>query len=261
VCRHGPSPEGYVHPDTLGRGIWDADAGAFLRDREILPKRLRGVANPPAQQACIDSRRNQTRFHPGLSSDVRYVTNGSSSFVTTSGILPPGEYPQFRSWPSSRWDKPGGPFEPHTGNRYVYSQIADVSYKRLRREISVRTGGGDLTFWTSYDTQEHWDFLAVEARPAGGDWTTLPDENGHTTQDTGESCPAGWFELHPHLEHYQTLHPTSPPTCTPTGTSGEWNGVRQLERLAAVVDQPQPVRGVDGRDLDRLHQRLGHLLD
>ncbi len=35
---------------------------------------------------------------------------------------------------------------------------------------------GELSFWTSYDTEFHWDFLFVEARPVGtDDWTTLPD--------------------------------------------------------------------------------------
>jgi hypothetical protein len=148
----------------------------------------------------------------------------SSSFVTTSGILPPDRFPQFESWASSRWDKPGGPFEPHTGTQYAYSQIADVTYKRLTREVAVPAGGGNLTFWTSYDTETDWDFLAVEARTAGGtDWTTLPEANGHTTTNTGQSCPNGWFELHPFLEHYQTLNPGEPPTCSPTGTTGAWN--------------------------------------
>ena len=114
----------------------------------------------------------------------------NSSFVTTSGVLPVNEYPQFESRASARWAKPGGPFDPHTGSRYVFSQLADVSYKRLTREIAVPAGGGDLKFWTSHETEENWDFLAVEARTAGGsDWTTLPDANGHTSQNTGDSCP------------------------------------------------------------------------
>jgi hypothetical protein len=150
----------------------------------------------------------------------------TSSFVTTSGVLPADEYPQFESRASARWAKPGGPFDPHTGSRYVYSQIADVTYKRLTREIVVPAGGGELTFWTSYDTEPDWDYLAVEARTAGGnDWTTLPDANGHTSQGTGQSCPApssgGWRTLHPHLDHYQTRAADS--TCTPTGTTGQWN--------------------------------------
>ena len=31
--------------------------------------------------------------------------------------------------------------------------------------------------------------MFVEAREVGGtDWTTLPDANGHTSDDTGEAC-------------------------------------------------------------------------
>jgi Zinc carboxypeptidase len=147
----------------------------------------------------------------------------TSSFLSTSGILPPDTYPQFESWPSSRYEKPGGPFEPHTGEQYVYSQIADVSYKRLTREIDVPSSGDQtLNFWTSYDTEAAWDHFFVEARTAGGDdWTTLPELNGHTTQETGDSCAAGWTEeLHPHLEHYVTFDGT---TCTNGGSTGEWN--------------------------------------
>ncbi len=145
-----------------------------------------------------------------------------SSFLATSGILPVDQYKQFESWPSARYDKPGGPFDPHTGEQYVYSQIADVSYKRLTREISVPAGGGSMTFWTSYDTEAEWDHLFVEARtPGGDDWTTLPDANLNTTTSTGQSCPAGWVALHPQLAHYQTWDGVN--TCTETGTTGAWN--------------------------------------
>jgi hypothetical protein len=146
----------------------------------------------------------------------------TASYVSTSGILPRSEFPQFNSWPSARWDKPGGPFAPHTGDQYVYSQIADVSYKRLTRDVAVPAGGGDLTFWTSYDTEEHWDHLFVEARtPGGTNWTTLPEATGKTETDPGDSCAAGWRDLHPQLDHYQTWNGTD--ACTATGTTGTWN--------------------------------------
>jgi hypothetical protein len=145
-----------------------------------------------------------------------------SSFLATSGILPTDQFKQFESWPAARYDKPGGPFDPHTGTQYVYSQISDVSYKRLTREIAVPAAGGSMTFWTSYDTEADWDHLFVEARTPGGDnWTTLPDANGNTTTETGQSCPAGWVTLHPQLAHYQTWDGQS--TCTATGTTGAWN--------------------------------------
>ncbi len=146
----------------------------------------------------------------------------SASFIPTSTLLPVSDYPQFASAPSAKYDRPGGPFDPHTGSYYMYSQIADVSYKRLTRTITVPAGGASVSFWTSYDTEPEWDHLFVEARTAGGDdWTTLPDVNGHTSQATGQSCPAGWRTLHPQLDHYQTLNADA--TCSPTGTTGSWN--------------------------------------
>jgi hypothetical protein len=154
----------------------------------------------------------------------------SASFLPTSTFLPPTDYPQFNSWRSARWNKVGGPFEPHTGTYYLHSRIADVSYKRVTRTIDVPAGGAELSFWTSYDTEADWDFVFVEAHTLDAapddDWTTLPDLNGHNSQSTGPndpdaaSCPAGWNELHPHLDHYQTNNGDG--TCTPTGTTGEW---------------------------------------
>jgi hypothetical protein len=156
----------------------------------------------------------------GLSWGFDPAATDNASFITTSGILPPSEYPQFTSTPAARYARPGGPFEPHTGSSYVYSNIADVSFKRLTKTVTV-PAGGHLKFWASYDTEQDWDYLTVEARhPGQQDWTTLPDLNGSTGTGTGESCPAGWRELHPQLDHYQTL---TGDTCTSSGSTGSWN--------------------------------------
>jgi hypothetical protein len=143
----------------------------------------------------------------------------TNSFVATSAILPADQFPLFASSAPIKWARPGGPFDPHTGSWDVYSGIADVSWKRLTKTVDL-TGksAGDLSFWTSYDTEAAWDHLVVEARTAGGDdWTTLPDANGHTTQATGDSCASGWSSIHPFTQRYQG------PNCESTGTSGAWH--------------------------------------
>ena len=70
--------------------------------------------------------------------------------------------------------------------------------------------------------------MFVEAHTVGSDdWTTLPGrQRRHTSNDTGISCTDGWTEdLHPFLNHYQTLNADG--TCSPTGNigspPGEWN--------------------------------------
>jgi hypothetical protein len=140
--------------------------------------------------------------------------------LTTSSFLPPAQFPQFASAAPLDWDIPGGPFDPHTGTWYAYSQQADVSYKRLTRTVDLTSAtSGRLDFWASYDTEADWDYMFVEAHEVGSDvWTTLPDTNGHTSQATGASCPAGWVDqLHPFLGHYMDA------SCLPTGTTGVWN--------------------------------------
>ncbi len=112
------------------------------------------------------------------------------------------------------------PVDARTGDRFAYSQSASLAYKRLARTITVPAGGGELSFWVNRDTEPNWDFFFVEAHPVGSDdWTTLPDENGHTSRSTGFVCPF-WLGLHPFLEHYQTA---SEEGCDPDGTTGEWH--------------------------------------
>ena len=116
------------------------------------------------------------------------------------------------------------PVAPHTGTRFAFSQAAPegATFKRLRRTIAVPGGGATLSFWVNRQTETNWDFVAVEARTDGEtDYTTLPDLNGHTSDDTGDSCPY-WLGLHPRLTRYQA---PSGGGCTPAGTTGVWNAV------------------------------------
>jgi hypothetical protein len=150
------------------------------------------------------------------------------SAVTASSILKPDLFPQFLSDAPAVWETGiAGAFEPFDGTKYMYSNTADQSFKRLTHTINVPAGGATLSFRTSYDTEFHWDFLFVEAHTVGqDDWTTLPDVNGHTDQETGESCkaengPGGWRTLHPQMDHYQRQVGTD--ACEPVGTTGEWH--------------------------------------
>ena len=108
---------------------------------------------------------------------------------------------------------------PSTGTSLAMTGTADSAYLRLARTISVPAGGATLAFDVTYDIEQPWDFLFVEAHTVGADdWTTLPDQNGHTSQDTGFVCPY-WLDIHPFLAHYQTATRRS---CEPTGTTGAW---------------------------------------
>jgi hypothetical protein len=145
--------------------------------------------------------------------------NHHASFITTSSVLPTSTYPQFTSDGRANYAAAGpNPFEPYDGDWYLHSQQGDISYKQLKRNFTLGAGENDMTFRFSYDTEPAWDFVFVEIHNLATDtWRTAPDLNGHTTNDTGESCPAGWFELHPWLEQYQGAD------CSGTGTSGAWN--------------------------------------
>jgi hypothetical protein len=160
----------------------------------------------------------------------------SSSFIATGDFLqvtdPEGSFPQFESWPAAEYlSGLAGPFDPHTGSSFMWSDRADEAYKRLSRTITVPAGGATLSFWTSFNLELDFDYLVVEAHTVGQDnWTTLPDQNGHTSPDltNDQSCPGGWSNpadaanvLHPFLTHYQTFQAGG--TCANTGTTGAWH--------------------------------------
>jgi hypothetical protein len=153
-----------------------------------------------------------------MASYLATATVGQFDLRAYEGTISGGK--TIRYWDAIDPDLLGPVASPRTGNRFAISQQADLSYKRLARTIRVPAGGAELAFWVTRDTEPDWDFLFVEARPAGtNNWTTLRDLNGHTSQDTGFSCPF-WHTFHPFLAHYQTDNGDG--TCSPRGTTGQW---------------------------------------
>jgi murein tripeptide amidase MpaA len=155
----------------------------------------------------------------------------SATFVVTSSVLDPAKYPLYAdSKPLAGWRRPGAaPFNPFSGDFYMAAGATDQAYKRLHRTVDL-TGktSGELSFMTSYDLEPDYDYMFVEVHNITDDtWTTAPDLEGNTSDDTGLSCFAGgdgsdWQSLHPWLTHYQTK--TGPESCVPTGTGGgQWN--------------------------------------
>jgi Immune inhibitor A-like, MAM domain len=169
--------------------------------------------------------------------DSAQYQGSDSSFIATGDFLkvtdPDRSFPQFKSWPAAEYlSGLAGPFDPHTGQSFMWSDRADEAYKRLTRTITVPAGGASPSFWTSYNLELDFDYLIVEAHTVGQDnCTTLVDQNGHTSDDlsSDQSCTGGWSDLkdaenvlHPFVTHYQTFNPADG-TCSSTGTSGAWN--------------------------------------
>ncbi len=213
----------------LGAYTYNSDAGT--NPETGAPFDLEGGETPPFVGALY-------QFGAGGAGNQDHT----ASFVPTSDVLDPEEFPQFAdSQAILEWVREGGnPYAPLTGEVFVASQSDDESYKRLSRTVGVPAGAESGTalveFAASLNTEPDWDYVAVEVHPVGSDdWTTLPVTDAATgevisSQDTGESCPADWgSQIHPFLEHYQTLVPSpvegEDPTCLPTGTTGEWNAV------------------------------------
>jgi hypothetical protein len=155
-----------------------------------------------------------------------------SRFLTTSSVLPATQYPQFESDTAVVKDGPPA-YDPPEGTHYMYSQVADQSYKRLTTTVDM-TGHstGSLDFQLSYDTEPDFDYVFIEARTVDGDdWTTVPVA-GITGDDVGLGCGDNdpfWLQLHPFLNHYLTRHSDGSGgfECDPHGNvgdpAGDWN--------------------------------------
>ena len=74
----------------------------------------------------------------------------ADTFLVSSHFLP-----HFDSSLAGRYARPGGPFDPHSGDYYVYSQMADQAYKRLGGTFTLPAGSPTLKFWVSYDIESY----------------------------------------------------------------------------------------------------------
>jgi hypothetical protein len=213
---------------TFGAAITSAGGGIDPNSGE--PFNISGLGDPFSGLSFSLNGANSAK---NQSVDASFIATGDFLKVTD----PADQFPQFESSPVAEYQSGiSGPFDPHTGSSFVWSDRSDEAYKRLARTITVPAGGATVSFWTSYNLELDFDYMVVEAHTVGqDDWTTLPDQNGHTTDDLSadESCPGGWSNpndsanlLHPFLTHYQTFVPAPPggdATCTSTGSSGQWN--------------------------------------
>ena len=174
---------------------------------------------------------------------------------------PPRPVPAVTSWTSAKYDRPGGPFEPAHGravrvlaDRRLGVQAPDADDRPHRQ------ADGNLSFWMSNDTEADWDFVFVEAHTVGqNDWTTLPDQNGHTSRarlDRPDELSGGLGGASTRSSR-TTRRTTRTARARRPAPPASWNAdVRRLGRLAAVVDRPVRVRGQAGRGLDLLRERL-----
>ena len=169
----------------------------------------------------------------GLALVVRRHAAGNqdhgASFIATSGLLPRPRIPQFDSWASAKYNRPGGPFDPHTGAYYAYSQIADIVVQAPHAD-GHRTGRRRQP--VVLDVARHRGRLGLRVRrgthcrPGRLDDAAGP-ERAHQPEHRAERPGSGELPggldraVHPLLAHYQTHNADD--TCTPTGTTGVWN--------------------------------------
>jgi hypothetical protein len=219
---------GFLHTDDGAVVIGEPDVAATwfpVNDHPLdkAPYTFR-ITVPEGLEAIANGELISTRTRDGRSTWVWNAREPMASYLATATI---GEFDvnAYEADGIRYWDAIDPDLltrvAPRTGERFLLSQAADSSYKRLARTISVPAEGATLSFQVTRDTEPGWDYLFVEARTAGtDDWTTLPDRNGHTSQDLG-FCPY-LLNVHPFLAHYQTSSGDEVVTCEPTGTTGEW---------------------------------------
>jgi Peptidase family M1 domain/Peptidase M1 N-terminal domain len=219
---------GFLHTDdgTVVAGQPDAAATWYPVNDHPLDKASYTfrITVPAGVEAIANGELRSNRTRGGSTTWVWNAREPMASYLTTATI---GQFDvhAYRAHGIRYWDAIDPDLftgaTPRSGEKFALAQVGNLAYKRLARTVDVPAEGGRLSFWVTRDTERDWDFMFVEARPAGSaDWTTLPDLNGHSSAATGELCSVR-LGLHPFLTHYLTDNGDG--TCSPTGSTGTWS--------------------------------------
>ena len=106
----------------FGAGLVNVGAGANFDD-QTTPMPSTCSASTTRSPVCPGASTAPAGREPG-----RHL--GPNSFITTSGLLPATSTRSSTAGPSARYDRPGGPFDPHTGD-----------FTSTRRSPMCRTSG------------------------------------------------------------------------------------------------------------------------
>lgn len=156
-----------------------------------------------------------------LAKGVGAASDRATSYRLITEQMRPEDYPLFNSLAVGRFQDIG--VRAKSGQHFLSSGSTAYDWQRISRTVDLGSAtSASLEFWLNRQMRPQFDAFFVEARTAGQeDWTTLPDQNGHSSQNTLACTSAAWFGIFPHLPRY--LNRVSDQECLPKGSSGDWH--------------------------------------
>ena len=175
----------------MGAQLFIEDGGTNAATGEPFP--LAGNAGGPLDGLAwtLNGGDSADNHHPGPGRGT------TQSFLTTSSLHKPDEFGQFTSTALASWQTGvAGAFNPHTGSQYVYSDRADITYKRLTRHDRPHGCGARWRCPDGFlDVVRHGAQLGLPVRRgAHGRTGRLDDAPGHERQHRpghGRVVPGG----------------------------------------------------------------------
>ena len=159
----------------------------------------------------------------------------SATFPVTSTILDPARFPHVRQLAQHRQLAAPGrgavrPVQRHQvlpprarTTRPTSGCTRTLDRARGRDRVAVVQDRRTTSRTTTTTCSSRWS-SSITGEPVDSTWTTLPDADGHATQEVGLSCPStgdgsNWRSNHPFIDHYQTVTDNGD-DCAPGGHVG-----------------------------------------